>query len=53
MKALGVKELAAFLRGEVKLEAALEAAAAETRRYAKRQMTWFRGQMRDWSWSAA
>ena len=52
MKALGVKELTAFLRGEVTLEAALEAAAAETRRYAKRQMTWFRGQMRDWSWSA-
>jgi tRNA dimethylallyltransferase len=52
MKALGVKELTAFLRGEVTLEAALEAAAAETRRYAKRQMTWFRGQMADWSWSA-
>jgi tRNA dimethylallyltransferase len=52
MKAIGVKELAAFLRGEVTLEAALAEAAAETRRYAKRQMTWFRGQMPDWAWSA-
>jgi tRNA dimethylallyltransferase len=52
MKAIGVKELAAFLGGEVTLEAALAQAAAETRRYAKRQMTWFRGQMPDWTWSA-
>lgn len=48
MKAVGVRELAAHLRGETTLEAALAAAQQETRRYAKRQTTWMRGQMRDW-----
>jgi tRNA dimethylallyltransferase len=48
MKATGVRELAAFLRGEIPLETAAERAKAETRRYAKRQTTWFRHQMRDW-----
>lgn len=48
MKAVGVRELAAHLRGEIPLEAALAVAQQETRRYAKRQMTWMRGQMADW-----
>ncbi|MBI1199399.1 MAG: tRNA (adenosine(37)-N6)-dimethylallyltransferase MiaA [Phenylobacterium sp.] len=48
MKAVGVRELAAHLRGETNLEAALAAAQQETRRYAKRQTTWMRGQMADW-----
>ena len=48
MKAVGVRELAAHLRGEATLEAAVAAAQQETRRYAKRQMTWMRGQMSDW-----
>lgn len=48
MKAVGVRELAAHLRGETSLEAALAAAQQETRRYAKRQTTWMRGQMADW-----
>jgi tRNA dimethylallyltransferase len=48
MKAVGVRELAAHLRGEATLEAALTAAQQETRRYAKRQATWMRGQMPDW-----
>jgi tRNA dimethylallyltransferase len=48
MKAVGVREFAAHLRGEATLEAALAAAQQETRRYAKRQMTWMRGQMGDW-----
>jgi tRNA dimethylallyltransferase len=48
MKAVGVRELAAHLRGEATLEAALAAAQQETRRYAKRQTTWMRGQMTDW-----
>lgn len=46
MKALGVPELAAFLRGDTTLEAALTRAQQLTRNYAKRQMTWFRGQLR-------
>ncbi|HEY8574405.1 tRNA (adenosine(37)-N6)-dimethylallyltransferase MiaA [Phenylobacterium sp.] len=48
MKAVGVRELAAFVRGETTLDEALEAAKRETRRYAKRQMTWQRGQMGEW-----
>jgi tRNA dimethylallyltransferase len=48
MKAVGVRELAAHLAGELTLEAAIAAAQQETRRYAKRQMTWFRNQTPDW-----
>ena len=44
MKALGVPSLMAHLRGECALEAAVEDAKRESRRYAKRQMTWFRNQ---------
>ncbi|MEM8755531.1 MAG: tRNA (adenosine(37)-N6)-dimethylallyltransferase MiaA [Pseudomonadota bacterium] len=49
MKALGAPELFAHLRGETTLEAAAEAAKQATRRYAKRQMTWLRGRMGDWT----
>lgn len=48
MKAVGVRELAAHLRGEASLDDAITAAQQETRRYAKRQMTWMRGQMSGW-----
>jgi tRNA dimethylallyltransferase len=48
MKAVGVREFAAHLRGETALSQALAAAQQETRRYAKRQATWMRGQMADW-----
>ena len=48
MKAVGVREFAAHLAGAATLEAAIAAAQQETRRYAKRQMTWMRGQMGDW-----
>jgi tRNA dimethylallyltransferase len=48
MKAVGVREFAAHLRGEATLAEALAAAQRETRRYAKRQATWMRGQMADW-----
>ncbi len=48
MKALGVGPLAAHLRGEIDLAAAVERLQTETRRYAKRQMTWFRHQTPDW-----
>jgi len=48
MKAIGVRAFAAHLRGETSLEAAIAAAKTETRRYAKRQSTWFRNQMPDW-----
>jgi tRNA dimethylallyltransferase len=47
-RAIGAAELAAHLRGEITLEAAREAAIVATRRYAKRQRTWFRARMRGW-----
>jgi tRNA dimethylallyltransferase len=53
MKAVGYRELAAHLRGETTLAQAIAAAQQETRRYAKRQTTWMRGQMADWSRLAA
>jgi len=49
MKALGVPELMAYLAGEMELEAASERAKMRTRRYAKRQVTWFRNQMIAWN----
>jgi tRNA dimethylallyltransferase len=48
MKAVGVRELAAHLRGEITLVEAAELARRETRRYAKRQLTWLRNQTPDW-----
>jgi tRNA dimethylallyltransferase len=41
MRAIGVREIAAFLRGEIGREEALAAGRQATRRYAKRQYTWF------------
>jgi tRNA dimethylallyltransferase len=45
MKAVGVPELLRHWRGEIPLDEAIAAAQRSTRRYAKRQMTWFRHQM--------
>ena len=44
MRAIGVREIAAFLAGTFDREQALAAGRAATRRYAKRQYTWFRHQ---------
>ena len=44
LRALGVPELAAYLRGEVSLEAAQKRAVLTSFQYTKRQMTWFRHQ---------
>lgn len=41
-QAIGYKELAPYFAGEVSLEDAVETMKRETRRYAKRQLTWFR-----------
>ena len=48
MKAVGVRALAAHLRGEQSLAAAMTQMQAATRQYAKRQETWFRHQMVAW-----
>jgi tRNA dimethylallyltransferase len=50
MKAHGVPWLRRHLAGEISLEAAVEGGKHDTRRYTKRQETWFRHQMPDWSW---
>lgn len=44
MRAIGVREIAAMLGGEIDRETALDAARTATRQYAKRQYTWFRNQ---------
>lgn len=41
-QAIGYKELEPYFTGEATLEEALESLKRETRRYAKRQLTWFR-----------
>ena len=50
MRAHGVRELAAYLSGAVSREEAVAKAKTESRRYAKRQMTWARRFMSDWQW---
>jgi len=49
MKAHGVPWLIRHLKGELPLDEATEGSIMDTRRYAKRQLTWFRGQMKDWT----
>lgn len=48
MKAIGLPELLAHLRGEISLDEAVTRAKAATRQYIKRQLTWWRGQMAHW-----
>lgn len=45
MRALGVRELAGWLRGETDRDSAVAASQQATRNYAKRQLTWFRHQL--------
>lgn len=49
MKAIGVPEFINVLNEKETLNTAIEKAKTQTRRYAKRQMTWFRNQF-DQSW---
>lgn len=42
MQAIGYKELIAYFDGEISKEEAIEKIKQESRRYAKRQLTWFR-----------
>lgn len=45
MKAVGVPEIAGYLRREYPFNEAVEIAKRNTRRYAKRQLTWLRNQL--------
>jgi tRNA dimethylallyltransferase len=49
MKAIGVPELRAYLKGETPLDAAIANAKTATRNYIKRQLTWWRGQGGHWA----
>jgi tRNA dimethylallyltransferase len=53
MKAIGVPEFMAHLRGEMALDVAITLAKTATRQYIKRQLTWWRGQMKGWESVAA
>ena len=46
---LGLKEIIYHLESRMTLKEAIERAIIRTRQYIKRQMTWFRGQMKDWN----
>jgi tRNA dimethylallyltransferase len=48
MKAHGVPWLIRYLRGEISLDEAAAGGKQDTRRYVKRQFTWFRHQLADW-----
>ncbi|MBF0215820.1 MAG: tRNA (adenosine(37)-N6)-dimethylallyltransferase MiaA [Candidatus Omnitrophica bacterium] len=45
-KAIGIKEIGAYLRGEWDIDTAREEMKKNTRHYAKRQITWFRADNR-------
>ncbi|MGF6950996.1 tRNA dimethylallyltransferase [Neobacillus sp. B4I6] len=45
IQAIGYKEMYAYLEGRVPLEEAIENLKQNSRRYAKRQLTWFRNKM--------
>jgi len=53
MKAHGVPWLIRHLQGDIAIGEAAEGAIMDTRRYAKRQLTWFRNQMPNWPWVEA
>jgi tRNA dimethylallyltransferase len=53
MKAVGVREVIAHLEGRLSRDDALARSQQETRRYAKRQLTWFRNQTPEWPRIAA
>ena len=45
MTATGYREVARYLEGDQTLEEAMEEIRVNTRRYARRQLTWFRNQL--------
>jgi len=47
-RALGARDLIAYLRDECTLNEAKESATIATRQFAKRQRSWFRNKMQDW-----
>ena len=52
-KILGLRPLQALAAGAISRDEALAQGRAATRQYAKRQLTWFRRRMADWTWLEA
>jgi len=50
MQGLGYKEIVKYIQGEYSLETAVELVKQGTRRFAKRQLTWFKHQLKDAVW---
>jgi len=48
-KAIGAQEIYCYLKEELTLEEATQKAIIRTRQYAKRQRTWFRSKMKNWT----
>ena len=48
-KILGIDEIKKYLDKKITLEQSFEETFVRTRRYVKRQRTWFRGHMKDWT----
>jgi tRNA dimethylallyltransferase len=48
-RAIGGPELITHLQGQITLPKAIESATLASRQYAKRQRTWFRSNMTDWT----
>ena len=48
-KILGIEEIKKYLDKKITLEQAFEETFIRTRRYVKRQRTWFRGHMKEWT----
>jgi tRNA dimethylallyltransferase len=49
MKAIGLREFFPYFRGDISLDEAVDLAKRNSRRFAKRQFTWFRGQLKNWN----
>jgi tRNA dimethylallyltransferase len=49
-QSIGYKETLEYLSGDISLEKAIEKTAIAVRRFAKRQRTWFRGQLGEAAW---
>lgn len=53
MQSLGYKQINLFLQGKLTLEEAIASIKQETRRYAKRQLTWFRKEPIDYHFNVS
>ena len=48
-KAIGAEDIVSYLNGEISFEKLFQNIALKTRQFAKRQRTWQRNYMKDWS----